>query len=83
LQGFIIGHIAPEAQLGGPLALVENGDVITIDAEKKSIAVELEDAILDERRKTWIKRPLKVSKGYLYKFAQSVRSASEGCVTDA
>jgi dihydroxy-acid dehydratase len=81
-HGFIVGHVTPEAQLGGPLALVENGDSITIDAENNRIDVDLSDEELDSRRARWTAPPLKARRGTLYKYIKNVKSASEGCVTD-
>ena len=82
-HGFIVGHITPEAQEGGPLALVRNGDIITIDAETNSLDVDVSPEELAERLKLWVAPPLKATSGTLYKFIKSVKSASEGCVTDA
>ena len=81
-HGFIVGHIAPEAQEGGPIALVENGDQITIDSEKKTIAVHISDSEMTARRKAWQAPPFKAKRGTLYKYIKNVKSASEGCVTD-
>ena len=81
-HGFVVGHIAPEAQDGGVIGLVEDGDVITIDAEKNSISVALTDEEITNRKKKWSAPPLKVAKGSLYKYAKTVSSASLGCVTD-
>ncbi|KAL3663639.1 hypothetical protein V7S43_011525 [Phytophthora oleae] len=82
-HGFIIGHITPEAQVGGPIALVKNGDKITVDAEKNRIdLVDVTAAELAERKKEWVAPPLKATRGTLYKFIKNVKSASEGCVTD-
>jgi dihydroxy-acid dehydratase len=81
-HGFIIGHITPEAQEGGPIALVQDGDVIAIDAEHRSIEVELEESELSRRREAWTAPPLKARRGTLYKYIKNVKSASEGCVTD-
>ncbi|MGW9686417.1 dihydroxy-acid dehydratase [Flagellimonas sp. 2504JD1-5] len=81
-HGFVVGHIAPEAQEGGAIGLLKNGDVITIDAEKNSITVALSDEELAERKENWQQPPLKVKKGSLYKYAKTVSSASQGCVTD-
>lgn len=81
-HGFIIGHVVPEAQEGGPLALVKNGDLITIDADAKSIAVDLSDDILADRRAHWTAPPLKATRGTLYKYIKNVSDASRGCVTD-
>ncbi len=81
-HGFIIGHITPEAQVGGPLALLEDGDRITLDASRRAIEVELSAEELQERASRWTAPPLKATAGALFKYARSVRSASEGCVTD-
>ncbi len=81
-HGFVVGHITPEAQVGGNLALLENGDIITIDAEKNVISVDLSDEVLAERKSKWIQPPFKAKSGILYKYIKSVSSASEGCVTD-
>jgi dihydroxy-acid dehydratase len=81
-HGFIIGHIVPEAQEGGPIALIRNGDIVTIDAQKNSISVDLSDAELAKRRAAWVMPPYKAKRGTLYKYIKSVKNASEGCVTD-
>ncbi len=81
-HGFIVGHITPEAQAGGPIALVRDGDQITIDAENNSIDVGLSDDELAERRGAWTAPPFKATRGTLYKYIKNVKSASEGCVTD-
>lgn len=81
-HGFIVGHITPEAQEGGPIALVKSGDKITIDAENNLLNVDLTDAELEERRKSWTAPPFKYTRGTLYKYIKNVKSASEGCVTD-
>lgn len=81
-HGFVVGHITPEAQTGGGIALIEDGDTITIDAEKNTINVEVSEEILESRRANWIAPELKVQRGSLYKYARMVSSASEGCVTD-
>ncbi|MEN8788664.1 MAG: dihydroxy-acid dehydratase [Flavobacteriaceae bacterium] len=81
-HGFVVGHVAPEAQEGGTIALLEDGDMITIDAEQNQISVELSTEELARRRAIWKQPPLKVSRGSLYKYAKTVSSASEGCVTD-
>ena len=81
-HGFVVGHISPEAQVGGPIALVENGDRITIDAVENTISIELEDEVLQLRKEKWNQPSLKVKKGSLYKYARMVSSASQGCVTD-
>ena len=81
-HGFIVGHITPEAQAGGPLALVVNGDQITIDVEKNTLSVALSDEERTARRKNWTPPPYKATRGTLYKYIKNVKSASEGCVTD-
>ena len=81
-HGFIVGHITPEAQEGGPLALVESGDSITIDAEQNRIDVDVDDAVLAERKSNWQAPPYKATRGTLYKYIKNVKSASHGCVTD-
>ncbi|WBL21269.1 dihydroxy-acid dehydratase [Zunongwangia sp. HRR-M8] len=81
-HGFVVGHITPEAQEGGMIALLKDGDKITISAEDDSIQVDLTDAEIEERRKNWKAPALKFSKGVLYKYARTVSSASKGCVTD-
>ena len=82
-HGFIIGHVCPEAQVGGPIALVRTGDVITIDDETHAITVDVDDDELARRRAAWTAPPHKATKGTLYKYLKIVRPASEGCVTDA
>jgi len=81
-HGFIVGHVTPEAQAGGPIALVNNGDQITVDAEANVIDVEIDDAEWTRRREAWSAPALKSSRGTLYKYIKNVKSASEGCVTD-
>ena len=81
-HGFIVGHITPEAQVGGPLALINNGDSITIDAESNRITVDVSDDELTKRREEWTAPPFKATRGTLYKYIKTVKSASEGCVTD-
>ena len=81
-HGFVVGHITPEAQTGGVIALVENGDKIIIDAEKNTLSLLVEKSEIDERRKKWEKPDLKFKSGVLYKYAKSVSNASFGCVTD-
>ena len=82
-HGFIVGHISPEAQVGGPIALVQNGDQITIDAESNTIMLEVAEDDLVQRRAAWNEPELKASKGTLFKYIKNVSSASEGCVTDS
>jgi dihydroxy-acid dehydratase len=81
-HGFIVGHITPEAQVGGPIALVESGDQITIDTVNNAIMVDVSDEELAARRKTWTAPPYKAVRGTLYKYIKNVKSASLGCVTD-
>ena len=81
-HGFVVGHITPEAQEGGVIALVKDGDIITIDAETNSITLEVSEEELKQRKQTWIAPKLKVERGVLYKYAKTVSSASKGCVTD-
>jgi len=81
-HGFVVGHITPEAYDGGLIGLVENDDVIEIDAINNTINLKVADEIIAERRKNWKKPALKVTKGVLYKYAKTVSNAAEGCVTD-
>lgn len=81
-HGFVVGHVTPEAQVGGNIALVRNGDPIRIDAINNTIDVLISDEELAQRRAKWVEPPLKAKRGVLYKYAKSVSSASEGCVTD-
>jgi dihydroxy-acid dehydratase len=81
-HGFIIGHVVPEAQEGGPIALVQTGDTITIDTDAGSIEMDVPANVVDQRREAWTAPPLKVSRGTLYKYIKNVKTASEGCVTD-
>ncbi len=81
-HGFIVGHMTPEAQEGGPIALVRDGDRITIDARCNVIEVEITPEKMAARRQDWVMPPYKATSGTLHKYIRSVRSASEGCVTD-
>ena len=81
-HGFVVGHITPEAQDGGPIALVKDGDMIRIDARANTIEVLISDEELAQRKDEWQPRPLKKQNGVLYKYSRFVSSASEGCVTD-
>jgi dihydroxy-acid dehydratase len=81
-HGFIIGHIVPEAQEGGPIALVKDGDCITIDTEARRLEVELDEDEFARRRAAWKMPPYKATRGTLYKYIKTVKNASEGCVTD-
>lgn len=78
-----IGHVVPEAQVGGPIALVRDGDVITIDAEKNTLDMAVSDEELASRRAEWVAPPLKVSSGALYKYTKVVSDASHGCGTSS
>lgn len=75
--------MVPEAQVGGPIALVRDGDVISVDAIKNSIELQVSPEELERRRKEWVAPPLKVSQGTLYKYVKTVTDASQGCITDA
>ena len=81
-HGFVVGHITPEAYEGGTIALVENGDTITIDTKNNTIQLKVSDEELTQRKSEWKQPPLKATKGVLYKYAKCVSSASNGCVTD-
>jgi dihydroxy-acid dehydratase len=81
-HGFIVGHITPEAQEGGPIGLLQNGDIVTIDAETNRLDVELSVDELTRRQQAWTAPPLKATRGTLYKYIKNVKSASDGCVTD-
>jgi dihydroxy-acid dehydratase len=81
-HGFVVGHITPEAQEGGPIGLVKDGDKIIIDSVNNTIDVLVSDEELEKRKNAWVKPAYKVSKGLLYKYLKTVSSASEGCVTD-
>jgi dihydroxy-acid dehydratase len=81
-HGFIIGHVVPEAQEGGPIGLIRDGDVITIDARNNTLDVALSEDELAQRRKEWQMPPYKATRGTLYKYIKNVKNASDGCVTD-
>jgi dihydroxy-acid dehydratase len=81
-HGFVVGHITPEAFEGGLLAFVEDNDIIELDATKNAITLKVSDEAIAERKKNWKQPALKVTKGVLYKYAQCVKSADQGCVTD-
>ena len=81
-HGFIVGHITPEAQEGGPIALVRDGDLITIDATTRAMDVAIAAEEMAARRAAWVAPPLKATRGTLAKYIRLVQSASEGCVTD-
>jgi dihydroxy-acid dehydratase len=81
-HGFIIGHIVPEAQEGGPIALLRTGDMVTVDAKTNRIDVAVSDAEMAQRQAQWTMPPYKATRGTLYKYIKNVKNASEGCVTD-
>lgn len=78
-HGFVVGHVVPEAQVGGPIALVQDGDVIHIDAVNNFLSVDVSDEEMARRRNHWIPPPLKVRSGTLFKYARLVSDASKGC----
>ncbi|WP_218081301.1 dihydroxy-acid dehydratase [Anthocerotibacter panamensis] len=82
-HGFVVGHVTPEAQLGGLLALLQDGDLITIDAQQNRIFAHLDESAIAARRTLWQAPPLKATRGTLYKYIKNVSTATEGCVTDA
>ena len=81
-HGFIVGHVTPEAQDGGPIALVQDGDRVTIDAKTNTIAFAVSNDELSKRKAAWSAPPYRATRGTLYKYIKNVKSASEGCVTD-
>jgi len=81
-HGFVVGHVTPEAQDGGPIALVRTGDKITIDARSRQLIVHISDDEMNARRNAWVAPPYKATNGTLRKFIENVSPASEGCVTD-
>ena len=81
-HGFCVGHVAPEAQVGGPIALVRDGDMITIDAETLNISVDLSDEEMASRKAAFVAPPLKYTRGTMYRYIKTVSSAQYGCVTD-
>ena len=81
-HGFIIGHVVPEAQEGGPIAFIKNGDIVTIDAKENKIEFELNSEEFNNRKAKWKMPPYKANRGTLYKYIKNVKTASEGCVTD-
>jgi dihydroxy-acid dehydratase len=80
-HGLVVGHVAPEAWVGGPIGLVRDGDRITIDADRKELTLHVDDTELAKRKAVWVKPPLRVERGVLAKYARLVHSASEGAVT--
>lgn len=81
-HGFIVGHIVPEAQEGGPIALIKNGDMITIDAKNNTLSVAISEQEIDQRHEQWTMPSYKATRGTLYKYIKNVKNASKGCVTD-
>jgi dihydroxy-acid dehydratase len=81
-HGFIIGHVVPEAQEGGPIGLIRDGDVITIDAATQRLDVDVSEQEMEQRRSAWQMPPYKAARGTLYKYIKNVKDASQGCVTD-
>ncbi|MDA9981708.1 dihydroxy-acid dehydratase [Gammaproteobacteria bacterium] len=81
-HGFIIGHVVPEAQEGGPIGLIQDGDVVTIDGANSILKVDVDSATMEERHKQWRMPPYKAVRGTLYKYIKNVKSAADGCVTD-
>ncbi len=81
-HGFVVGHITPEAYEGGLIALVEDDDIIELDAVNNTITLKVEQGVIDQRKANWKQPSLKATKGILYKYAKHVKSAAEGCVTD-
>ena len=81
-HGFVVGHICPEAQEGGNIAFIINGDTLTINAVNNTISVDISDEELDKRKSNWIKPDLKFKSGILYKYCKNVSDASHGCITD-
>jgi len=82
-HGFVVGHVVPEAQVGGPISLVKDGDTISIDAVANTINVDISEAEMEERRRAWTPPPMKTTQGTLYKYVKLVEDASMGCVMDA
>lgn len=80
-HGFVVGHVVPEAQLGGPIALVQDGDVITIDAEANTLEVDVSDEEMARRKSNWVAPALRPKQGALLKYARNVTDASRGCGT--
>ncbi len=80
-RGFCVGHVGPEAAVGGPIGLLKDGDIITLDANTGEISVDLSDAELEERRKSWKPRTTDYQSGAIWKYAQTVGSAEKGAVT--
>jgi dihydroxy-acid dehydratase len=81
-HGFVVGHVAPEAQLGGPIALVRDGDIVSIDADANRLELQVDAEELGQRRAAWSEPPLAATQGTLLKYIRAVSSASRGCITD-
>ncbi len=81
-HGFIVGHVVPEAQEGGPIALVQDGDRVTIDAERHLLQADVSDDEWERRRQAWLMPPYKAHRGTLWKYIKNVQNATLGCVTD-
>lgn len=81
-HGFVVGHVTPEAWTGGPIGLLENGDLITIDADSMELSVAVSDEVLADRKKSWKQKEINGLQGTLKKYNKLVSTASEGCVTD-
>ncbi|CAM3447314.1 MULTISPECIES: dihydroxy-acid dehydratase [Saccharibacillus] len=81
-HGFVVGHVSPEAQVGGPIGLLKNGDTVVIDSETQQITFEVTDEELAARKQAWVQPPFKVNSGVLAKYSRQVSSASKGAVTD-
>lgn len=78
-HGFVVGHVVPEAQVGGPIALVQDGDIITIDAEANTLDVNVSEEEFARRKSNWVAPPLRPKQGALLKYARNVTDASRGC----
>ena len=81
-HGFCVGHVAPEAQVGGPIGMLRDGDIITISADTLTISVDLTDAEMASRKAEWVAPPLKYTRGTMARYINTVSSAQMGCVTD-
>ena len=81
-HGFCVGHVAPEAQVGGPIGMVKDGDIITIDAENLEISVNVDEEEMQRRREAWVMPPFKYTRGTMMRYIRTVASAQKGCVTD-
>ena len=81
-HGFCVGHVAPEAQVGGPIAMLRDGDVITIDAETLTISMDVDDDEMAKRKEAWVMPPYKYTRGTMSRYINTVSSAQKGCVTD-